>query len=142
MTESDWKNSLHFKKTENWGDPEKMSSIIVSELDAFRGWIKKPFVVTCGTQGKHSKNSTHYLGLAVDFIVPELEPKDMPDLFIEAARFRFCGIGIYPHWVYNGKVVGGMHVDCRRARVKQHWIGLPDGSYVNLNMENIKKYFI
>jgi uncharacterized protein YcbK (DUF882 family) len=142
MTNNDWKKIVNFSKNENWGDPEKMSIVIVGLLDQFRAYTCKKMIVTSGTQGTHAKNSAHYQGLAVDIVFPELTPKNIPDMFIDASRFNFKSIGIYPHWKYNGVVVGGMHVDHVFARNKRYWIGLPDGVYVDLNTENINKYFL
>ena len=142
MTEKDWAKLHWFNKKENWGDPDKMSPVLLNEMDAFRFHTGKKIYVSYGTQGVHEKNSTHYYGLAADIIFPEVAPKDLPDMFIAASRFNFTGIGLYPHWKLNGTILGGLHLDHRRGRQKQYWIGLPDGTYVNLNFENIKKYFI
>jgi hypothetical protein len=113
-----WSKLDHFTREENWGDVSKIDHELLRRLDQFRDFIKKPMFITCGTQGEHSKKSQHYLGRAVDVVVPTWEG-DLLDLYLTAERFGFRGIGLYKHWefsAYPGNdpfVVGGLHLDTR-----------------------------
>lgn len=141
-----WEKLKHFRKTENWGSPSKMSIKLLTYLDHFRELINYPFVITSGTQGEHSKNSMHYLGKAVDFVI--LTDSLCPlDLIINATRFPFTGIGYYPHWEYKGMSFPGFHLDIRPLPSNHQgarWMGVKDESgkqkYVALNEKNLKKY--
>jgi len=140
MTLADWASLEHFKPTEAWGDPHRMSSDLVRELEAFREFIDTEVFILCGTQGVHSVNSQHYSGNAVDIIFPG-EPLDaLPDLLLASLRFDFVGIGIYPHWSIHGHVRGGLHLDQRPGLVKALWLcTLNDGkqSYGRLSWKDL-----
>lgn len=110
MNKADWASIRHFKAEENWGNPGLMQAVLVSELDAFRDYLAQNVVVTCGTQGKHADGSLHYVGRAVDIVVPGWT-RPLIDLWIEASRFGFTGIGLYRDWCYNGNKVGGLHLE-------------------------------
>ena len=143
MNTDQWKSIKHFKVTDNWGDVNRISVKLVDLLDEYRSFINTPINVNVGTQGTHVEKSEHYLGLAVDICFPEKEVKDLFDLFLAASRFDFNGIGIYPGWHYNGKVIGGMHLDIRDSEYRKLWIGVDEHNhqvYEAFNSENLKKY--
>ena len=123
MTGHDWLKIKHFRKTENWGDEARMDYTLVQTLDRFRELIVVPIVVTCGTQGMHAINSQHYFGKAVDIVFPDCTPDKLLNHVLNAMRFpEFMGIGVYPHWQYNGKVVGGLHLDVRHTNTRAQWL--------------------
>jgi len=139
-----WKELNYFRKHENWGEPEKLSDSLLFKIDNARAYINSPFIITCGTQGKH-KSKLHGEGLALDFII--LSKKHPIDLLISIERFDFGGIGYYPHWQYNGRTTGGWHVDVRTVEEHQggaRWMGVlgENGKqkYVSLSLHNLKKY--
>lgn len=151
MQPEDWAKLKHFKRSDNWGDPDKMSRSLLFELDAFRAFIGRPIVVTCGTQGVHSPKSQHYQGLAVDIVFPGAKPCDLIDTFFAVARFNFNGVGLYPHWKMNGQKVGGMHLDQRVLTPGQHkaqWMAIPittpegkvSQQYINLTRHNLIRH--
>lgn len=141
MTKDDWAKLRFFKETENWGDPERMSPILLKALDDYRSVIKTPILVTSGTNGEHASESEHYVGRAVDIMFPELLPADLFDMYLIAERFPFSGIGVYPSWKLNGVIRGGLHLDVRPYG-QGRWMGVLDENkkqvYVGLNKINLK----
>jgi len=109
----DWATLKYFKATsitDKWGDPTKMDPFLMKYLDEFRDCVGTPLVVTSayrkGDPGQHG------LGKAVDVIAPQWGGS-LFDLYLLAERFGFTGIGIYRDWLYNGKRLGGLHLDTR-----------------------------
>ena len=108
-----WKSLKYFKadsKLDNWGDPAKMDSFLLMFLDEFREAVGSPLIVTSGYRG--GDPAQHGLGRAVDVVAPEWGGS-LFDLYLMAERFNFSGIGIYRDWLYNGKKLGGLHLDTR-----------------------------
>lgn len=146
MNRADWAAIRHFKAEENWGNPGLMQAVLVSELDAFRDHLGIPIAVTCGTQGQHTDGSLHYVGRAVDIVVPDPGPRTIVDLWIEAARFGFTGIGLYRDWCYNGKQTGGLHLE--RAHVmgkRKFWLCVKENGaqvYLPFTLSNLTKYLL
>lgn len=116
--------SLYFKKdsrVDQWGDPDAIDDTHLLRLFDFRSYLGIPVFVTRGVQTSgHSKNSYHYprksdkgkpVGYATDIVIPHYDLSSF-DLIMDACRF-FNGVGFYPHWRWNGQVVGGLHVDSR-----------------------------
>lgn len=142
MTKNDWLDITYFKRTDNWGDPDLMDSKLIHLLQNFRMMAETPIVVSCGTQGKHAKNSAHPLGRAVDILFPEKNLSDIPELFIKATKLQFQGIGIYSHWKYNDKIIGGMHLDNQPRPTRAYWICHSDGQYIyDIKFDILKNYF-
>jgi hypothetical protein len=143
MTEEDWTGLKFFRRTENWGNPDKMEKWFLYELDAYREHIGTAILVTCGTGGIHVKGSQHYIGQAADIMFPGKSRAELFDLYMAATRFKFGGIGLYPNWKLEGKELGGLHLDWRQAPVKALWLGAEvNGTqkYLALNTENLRKY--
>lgn len=146
MTPDDWRGIKNFSPRENWGDAYRMDLGLVRLLDAFRSYLNLPIVVLCGTQGSHTANSQHYLGRAVDILIPA--PIHPLDLILTAERFNFTGLGYYPEWSFQNHVWGGLHLDVREVKSvepESRWLGLRDpktGSnrYIGLTRENLKRY--
>lgn len=143
---SHWEALKYFNEKENWGTPSKMKISFLRKLDQARHFIGCPFIITQGTGGTHLPNSEHDRGNAADLII--LSSRHPIDLLIDLSRFPFGGIGYYPHWKYQNKVVGGWHLDDRDTlkgdRPAARWMGVLDehGSqiYVALNWENLNRY--
>lgn len=140
-----WKSYRHFGEFEAWGDPSKMQHELLSELDEFRTFLGRPMTVLCGTQGVHAKFSKHYKGEAVDITL--LDPKALFDAYLAALRFKFTGIGLYPHWKYNGVIVGGMHLELANPAPPRRlfWLGVHDEktglqAYEALNSKTLSLY--
>ncbi len=143
MTDADWEILDYFKRDEAWGDPAKMDLHFVRELDALRGFIKTPIIISCGTQGDHTAGSRHFLGLAADCLIPGAR---LLDAFLTACRFSFTGIGFYPSWEYHGRAVGGLHLERDpTASHKKFWVGVGNRKsntlYVGLTEENLRTYY-
>lgn len=150
-----WQKLQYFKKEENWGDADAISDDLLLTLDDFRRYVGCRIIITAGvaTSG-HSGKSFHYRdqgACAVDCVLPEY-PRSQVDLILDASRFGFTGIGYYPHWTYQGKTVGGLHLDVRPLKWDadftlnyQHsrWLGIIDDGklkYLALTYDNLQKY--
>lgn len=140
-----WSKLKHFGAKENWGEADKMDECLLLELDRFREFIGSSIVVLCGNQGKHSQNSYHYIkngSCAVDIIIPDYQ-KTPFDLLLDVMRFKFTGIGYYPHWKYKDKQGFGLHLDTRKAPTAR-WMGIKDDKgiqkYIELSYENLLKH--
>ncbi len=124
--------------TDQWGDSARMDDGLLLELDIFRHHLGVPIHVTSGF--RNSPGSQHALGLAVDIVCPGIE---LLDFYLEAERFNFRGIGLYPHWKLDGKVIGGLHID-RRVKAPARWMGVLDSDgdqvYIGLDKANLRNY--
>ena len=138
MTPEQWETIKYFKSSENFGDPSKMSYILLLTLDNLREFIGVPIVIHCGyeTDG-HSENSYHYKGMAVDCHATKI---DLYDFYFAATRFSFHGIGIYPLW--NNP---GLHLDIRpvhRYEGRSFWECTGPGEYVPISSCFISEYLV
>lgn len=127
-------------KVDHWGNPDKMSPIILNELDQFRHHLNTPGYVTSGYREKSEIDSEHTKGTAVDIIFPYFKGH-LLDLFIEATRFHFVGIGLYRDWKYGEKSIGGLHLDMRSGP-SARWLCYKNQAgvqqYEKLNFANLK----
>ena len=144
MQKTDWKKFKHFQEAE-FKHPDKMSFAHIKRLDSFRDNIKTQVLVT--SDWRDSETSMHGKGIATDVMFPDMSPSKLYYLYLEAERHNFTGIGIYPHWVLNGKMVGGLHVDSRPPENGRgaRWICIKvDGKqeYLPFTWENMTKYVI
>ena len=108
---------------------EKINLTLMLRLDEAVGFAKQEFgknngkfIVHCIMAGKHSKNSYHYKGEAVDGHFAGLDL--LQQVFI-GFKAGFKGIGYYPHW--NSK---GVHFDIRDQAHVSTWFRLNDSEYV------------
>ena len=120
---------------------------LLTELDRFRSYLGLRIVVSCGTQGTHTKDSWHFQGRAVDIIVPEPGALKPLDIWIEASRFAFTGIGLYRDWQYNGKRTGGFHLEIAPAQpVRKLWLCTSDDAgnqqYFPFSQETLAQFQI
>jgi hypothetical protein len=112
----------------------------------FAYFLKEEVYITSGFRPQ-DKGSQHALGLAVDVVVPAYAGR-LLDLYLAAERFAvFIGIGVYPYFQFNGKTVGGLHLDGRDigdvGRAGARWLGIGRGngnSYEALTAANLKKH--
>jgi hypothetical protein len=112
MINSKW-DLKHFKKDskiDKWGDPSKMDAFLLMFLDDFREALGTPLIVTSGY--RKGDAAQHGLGKAVDVVAPKWEGS-LFDLYLMSERFGFSGIGLYRDWFYEGKKIGGLHLDTR-----------------------------
>lgn len=141
MTDCDWTDFRYFKKTENWGNPNEIEKDLVALLEEFRHKINEPILITSGTQGNHIDGSFHYKGMAVDIVFPLCPRIRLPEILLVALQFNWGGIGLYPHWVYDNRAIGGMHVDIRPTTRKHTWIGLTGNRYVPMTFKDLNRFF-
>lgn len=143
MTDLEWQSLIHLKESMNWGDPARMNREFLWELERFVDFLKTDIFISCGTNKTHLENSQHDQGLAVDILFPGSELSELFDIYQDASRFKFTGIGVYPHWKYEGKQIGGLHLDFRTTKYRALWMGVEeDGKqqYIALTSSNLKKY--
>lgn len=113
MTGNIWLYLKHFKREENWGDPDKMArspngQALLYTLDDFASYVKRndpgrKVIIHCGVEPRGS--GFHPQGSAVDLHVTGTT---LWEQFESAIRFPFRGIGLYPTW--NSP---GLHLDMR-----------------------------
>ena len=133
-----WRTVKHFSPREKWGDPHKVSGLLVLSLDATRDvYGEDPtlysFVLHCAYElSGHSDKSLHYEGKAADFHVRSNGRP--PDTFVQQVLLmtkalgnlqlsEHVGLGIYPQW--NSP---GFHFDVRGERARWGWL---DGKQVS-----------
>lgn len=149
-------------KIDQWGDVRFLDGKHLLKLDDFRHYIGVPVYVTSSVRRSNGSKSYHNPGkhkngriikaCATDIIIPEYD-KSPYDLVLDATRFGFTGIGYYPHWRWDGEIVGGLHVDSRPLKWEadetinykhSRWMGVlaEDNSqrYISLTFENMLKY--
>lgn len=139
ITALDWQEIKHFKPDERWGEWKKVDLALVCYLDSYRELVNTPIYISCATQGKHSPNSYHYQGKAVDILFPNKVLADLPYLVSAAEQIGFTGIGIYNNWHLHEVLTPGMHLDIRPGSLKK-WIGI-ENLYLPYDEVNIKRYF-
>ena len=123
MTSKDWSGIRFFSPQENWGNPGLMVLEFVQTLEEFRQYLGLSLVISCGTQGNHTADSWHYKGRAADIIIPDMAGKTLLDVGLQASRFGFTGIGLYRDWSYNGKRVGGLHLErAPGIPIRKYWL--------------------
>lgn len=155
MTKDDWANTQYLKlRTErdmqhNWGDLQLIDRSIIRTLDMWAARHKIAIIVTCGSGGKHVDGSYHYptqdrLGIALDFMMPNVRRRELPDLLLKLLAFPFGGVGIYSEWKLapNLPSIGGFHVDMRPSSIKATWLKGPEDGYIAQSMANLRKYFV
>ena len=141
MTPELWKKVRYFSPEENFGRPFWMCSSLIFGIDKLRDFIGKPIIVTCGWEKRDM--GYHPLGKAVDLICPFLHPVDF---FLAASRFDiFNGLGLYSWWSYEGRKVGGIHVDVRpkerRFDFDARWFSPKRKVYIQLSWNVIRAHF-
>lgn len=155
------KVSKYFKPDsvfDNWGDPDAISEEHLFRLFDLRNYLNVPIYVLHGVKSSgHSKASQHYprankngkiVGTATDIVIPDY-PLTIFDLLNDVSRFGFTGIGYYPHWHFDNKVIGGLHLDSRDLKKDKdgtynykhsRWMGVMRGGqqvYIPLTYKNI-----
>ena len=125
-----WDYIEGFSKSENWGDPERMSGFLLLVLSAVRHFYRAKydkdavFVIHYGYDlSGHVKKSQHYLANAVDFHIKTklayLDQIDaLLDIFESLQIADRVGFGIYPDW--NSP---GFHLDCRGKKARWGRVG-------------------
>lgn len=112
---------IHFDRYE-FVNPDNMDEQFLKLLDLFRDHLGIILKVTgSNEQTGHSKNSFHYLGLAIDGDAL-MNPLDF---FIKASMFRFTGLGLY--FIMDGDEVVDwyFHIDLRKKSIYEpsvYWI--------------------
>lgn len=136
MTPEQWETIRHFNPDENFGDPSKMSYLLLLSLDNLREYIGAPIVIHCGYEDR-GNDSYHCKGMAVDCHAKGLS---LYDFYFASTRFSFHGIGVYPKW--NNP---GLHLDIRpvhRYEGRAFWGCTAPGEYVALSAQFIADYLV
>lgn len=129
----------------NWGDESLMSEPFLNELDEFLAAENLEPIITEGTGGKHLANSEHPRGYAVDIMFLNKGLEDLPDIFLNAWRYKFTGIGIYSQWKLNKleKNRGGLHLQMVPEQLndrKRMWLN-GGGEYEAVKMSRLVELF-
>lgn len=131
--EIDWSKVKHFKRTEAWGDPDKINPLLVYSLDALREFTGRAIIIN-NAYRPDDPGSTHKNGDAADVVIVGLS---VIDQFLMAERTRlFSGIGVYPFWNRPG-----LHLDVRSLQPHQHgprWGRNAAGIYVALDAKFLR----
>lgn len=151
MLDSDWSKLKWFRKHEGpfgFGEPDRVDFQLLWFLDLFREYLGLPIVVRCGTQGVHV-SCWHEKGLAVDVLI-DCAVRGPLNVLLDATRFPFTGIGIYPLAKYDRmKRPVGFHFDCRpvseaNGLVSARWIATPCGRDTieqwKLDEQNLRRF--
>jgi len=129
-----WSKIKYFKPYE-FNAPYKIQHEILEGLDAFRHFLGVKIIPTSdyrlGDKGEHGK------GCAIDIIIPEFH-NNIIDIYLKAERFNFQGIGVYSYWKYNGKRVGGLHLDKGGRKNPARWVCIEKDKYIAMNYKNLK----
>ena len=135
MEPEQWKEIPFFKPKE-FVNPEILNFDFMLKMVALRRFIRSRIIISSSfrenSPGEHSRG-------AVDIVVPDYSGS-IVDLYFAAERFDFRGLGIYNHWEYKNKLVGGLHLDDRITKIAARWIGARDG-YHPLTHKNLLDYF-
>jgi len=119
-----WKRLEHFTPLEKWGEPNKMSGLLLLLMDAIADEMGHHVIVHCGYElGGHSKNGQHDDGTAADFHFKEAGPYfnqicELERILEDLQVADRVGLGIYPDW--NNP---GFHLDVRGARARWGRVG-------------------
>lgn len=130
---------VHFTE-EEFTDVHGMHLPLLLELDRLREYIRARITVKESNPARsphssHMKDSLHYAGRATDIAAND---KSLWDLFLSANRFKFTGIGVYPHWNQPGLHVEiGDEPDARR----KYWWRDAVGNYRAITVYDLQEVF-
>lgn len=132
-----WESFKHFKKTEKWGDPDKMDLNFVKLLDDFRHHIDHPITILEGyALYGHVSQSQHHIGKAADLRIHNKEtkkPLSAAEHLLLSTRSPFNGIGIYT-WSANGPFVHWDNRDLIDGE-RKIWVSTKPGIYSPITKE-------
>lgn len=152
-----WKRVSHFSPTENWGDIDQVSSLLVYSLDEYRKLIRNKVYLSprkgaVFAKTGHRCSSLHY---PVTDVRPCIAADVFPDCELSVAWMFalkstvFNGVGIYPYWRWtkHPELYGGLHLDlgdpCESDNEKRRlWWVDENRKYYYLNtFEEIRRLF-
>jgi hypothetical protein len=115
----------YFKRSEKWGDPDKMNLETLFLMFRLRislppGWV---IIINCGYEDRHGG---HGRGDAIDFRIVKIGSKEARKDFLQAEKMlqefldKFdlqdkVALGIYPEW--GGGKRPGFHIEIERKDV-------------------------
>lgn len=129
-----------------WGDSHEMDEKFLHIVDSFVSHIDCKVEILKGfssVNGPGPADIGHKCGRAVHIVATNFTGT-LFDLYLEAVKFPFHGIGIYRDWYVGSKKLGGLHLDnyvmpgtlpLRYLCIKNHR-GIPQ--YLDLTVENLK----
>lgn len=135
-----------------WGSSHKMDKYFLNVLDDFCELIKERCVVIDGyreNNGFFLGDAAHTVGKAAKIVAPKFAGH-LLDLYLEATRLPFHGIGIYRDFTYGTEKLGGLHIDTYQPEgwsiPHKRWIcvNLRKGldQYVEITVDNLKAFGI
>ena len=118
-----WDKLRYFKRSEAWGNPDKINGFLLILLDEIRhrASVINPdayIVIHCGYElTGHTENSQHYKGSAADFHIVGLSLFKAYVLIVETIKdiqvSDKVGLGVYLGW--NSP---GFHLDVRGSKAR------------------------
>lgn len=136
-----------FKEDDNWGDLDKVDSVLIQSMEYFRDRLDIPLLISpvkgavYADRKGHSDLSFHYiiprrndLAQAVD----TFPAYDVIKVFLKAVSWKdWGGVGLYPYVKYplsNEHTLWGMlHLDIRKYIDKAVWWRDKAGKYQYIN---------
>ena len=136
MTHDQWETIRYFKSHENFGDPARMSYVLLLTLDNFREYVNQPIIIHCGYEDR-GNDSYHCKGMAVDCHIKNM---NLYDAYMAATRFAFYGIGVYPWWNKPG-----LHLDVRpidKLGHRSYWGSTGAGEYCAISSDFVSEFLV
>ena len=125
---------------EEFTDVHKMWAPLLWELDKLRAYLGRGIGVSESNpiwfpETSHAKKSLHYIGRAVDVNCTSCP---LWEFFLAASRFKFTGIGVYPHWN-----TPGLHLEIREdvSKPRKYWWRDANGSYRAISIYDLQEVF-
>lgn len=124
-----WKQLNHLKKTDKWGNPDKMDGFLLWLLDKIEGMSGKKAIIHCGYEEDGHANSSYHSrdgkGRAVDFHLEGLATRKqiytawmiVDSILTDLQVADEVGLGVYLDW-REGTL--GFHIDTRGEKMR--WI--------------------
>lgn len=134
-----WNIIRNFKKTENWGNADKMNGLLLFLLDKITERVKDYYWdnhkrtvfcnIHCGYElNGHAAASEHKRGNAVDFHFSNASALKCYEIMMEVLQefqaVDHVGVGIYPDWINPG-----FHLDVRGEKARWSQV---TGKYVDI----------
>lgn len=125
-------------------DVERLTKPFLSELSRFAAFVAERWgwrlIAHYGVEGEH-KAKVHADGCALDCHAEDARGQRVHWLaaYLEAERFHFTGLGVYPYWRD-----AGLHLDVRSLKDphEARWSQAKDGTYLAMTHHFIQEVLL